>query len=202
MSQLLELVKPEEYFRSKIHAALASLHFELDDQIEYYLVNLLCDFISPNKSSGSEPFDVLGTPLAMMLKSAIESDPDSRVKIYKRLGDTSLYFAGFFQEYFNRRPIDVNYYITMGTTAYERLSEVIKTRHNDTSFTLMYRDLAKGFRNLVEIIATVSQELQHKSDVNILATYERWTKTNSQRLRKILEDEGIDPVSINFKLAQ
>jgi hypothetical protein len=203
LASTLQLVKPEEYFRSEVHSAIASLKINLDSQLEYYLVNLLCDFIEPQKDSTSEQqIDVLSTPLAFMLKTAMEASPETQVKIYKRLGDTSLYFAGFFQEYFNRKTFDVGYYITMGSTAYSNISEIVKYRHNDAHFTKMYQDLAKEFKNLVEVIATISEQFMDRTDRNILATYERWTKTQSDRLRKILENEGINPVNINNKQAQ
>ncbi|MGE0173881.1 MAG: hypothetical protein AB7T49_13885 [Oligoflexales bacterium] len=203
MSTTLQIVKPEEYFRTEVHSAVSSLKINLDSQIEYYLVNLLCDFIEPRKDlDGEQQIDVFNTPLAIMLKSAMEATPDTKVKIYKRLGDTSLYFAGFFQEYFNKKTFDVSYYITMGSTAYNNISEIVRYRHSDAHFTKMYQDLAKEFKNLVEVIATISEQFIDRTDKNLLATYERWTKTQSDRLRKILENEGINPININFKQAQ
>ena len=199
-SSMIECVNPQEYFKERISAAADTLKIDLDHQTEFYLVNLLCEFIAPDKSG--DPEDFFNMPLALMLKKAFESVPDERFRILKRLGDTSLYFAGFFQDYFNRKAFDITYYITMGSNAYDSISVLIRDRFGNDQFASMYRDLATDFASLVEIVAQVSDDQPIKQDVNILATYDRWTKTNSDRLRKILLKSGIAPLPSNMKRMQ
>lgn len=201
-SNLIAMVKPQEYFKDRVSTAADTLQVGLDDQLEFYLVNLLCEFISPERAANGEPVDILDTPLALMLKRAMEASPDERFRILKRLGDTSLYFAGFFQDYFNRKTFDITYYISMGTSAYQNISALVRQRHGGDQFSEMYRELADEFETLVEIVAQVSDDQPIQKDVNILATYDRWTKTNSERLRKILVKQGIAPVPSNTKTKQ
>lgn len=197
MTSVLQLVKPEEYFRDKITAARSDLKIAMEDSLEYYLVNLLCEFITPEKlNSPDDNLNVLSTPLAIMLKKAIEAAPGNQVKIFKRLGDTSLYVAGFFQGYFERKTVDLDYYISMGSSAYKRLSILLSERHNDEHFGQMYGDLADEFNNLVEIISAVSESHPTaRDDKDLLAIYDRYAKTNSERLRRCLEENGIFPTT-------
>ena len=43
------VVKPHEFFREKVSAAMANQKVEVDDDVEFYVVNLLCEFIDPAK---------------------------------------------------------------------------------------------------------------------------------------------------------
>lgn len=202
---ILDLVRPEEYFRSKVSAATSQLKTQIDDKIEFYLVNLLCDFIDPTKlRSDQDDLDVLDTPLAIMLKKAVESAPGTQAKMFKRLGDTSLYIAGFFQGYFARKTFDIDYFISMGSSAYNHVSTIMRDRHNDLYFRQMYQSLAMDFQKHVEIVSVIAEEhsITHKNDVNLLGIYEQWVKTQSSRLLKVLEEQGIQPIPTKTKQAQ
>ena len=188
--QQLKLVSPGEHFKEKITNASKNLNLSISTDIEFYLVTLLCDFIKP-----SEELE-LDMPLAIRLKSAIESKAEDRTKKLKWLGDTSLYLAGFFQDFFNKKTYDVDYYITMGSSAYLNISEECDRNPK------IYRDLSDKFSKLVEVVASVADDIPHKRDTNILATYDRWIKTKSPRLRKMLEQEGIRPIEVNVNKLQ
>lgn len=197
--QLSLMVKPEEFFREKVSEAVANQKVDLSDQLEYYIVNLLCDFIHPTKlATLSGQLDALETPLALMLKEAVEAPPTQRVRIFKYLGDTSLYFAGFFQDYFNRKAFDINYYINLGSSAYTNVSSLIRDHHGDDHFTAVYRDLAQRFQDLVEVLAEVSETPGNTQPIDVLAVYDRWARNNSERLRKVLNKAGIFPIKTSM----
>lgn len=200
MTKVIEFVQPREYFKDCVTSAADSLKVGLEADQEYYLVNLLCEFISLPSSDqgGSHP---LSTPLAIMLQQAMESGPDERFRILKRLGDTSLYLAGFFQDYFNRKAFDITYYIAMGSSAYQGVSSLVRERPGQDQFSGMYRQLAKDFGTLVEVIAEISDNQPQKPDIDLLATYDRWARTNSERLRRILLKQGIIPQPSNVQRA-
>ena len=193
----VELLNPRDYFRDQVYSAAQSLNLQLDSDIEFYLVNLLCEFINPAQLNIDDEMAVLDTPLAMMLKKAIESSPDIQIKVYKRLGDTSLYFAGYFQDFFNRKTYDVGYYINMGAAAYGQTSALMRTHKNDSHFSKIYLNMAQEFRTLVNIVAEVSESTPFAKDRDLLSTYTRWQQTQSSKLRRILEEEGIIPVPLN-----
>jgi hypothetical protein len=190
----VEIQSPVDFFRDQVTNAAQSLQLRLNDDIEFYLVNLLCEFINPAQLNIDEDMAVLDTPLAFMLKKAIESTPDIQIKVYKRLGDTSLYFAGYFQDYFARKSFDVSYYINMGAAAYNQTSTLMRTHKNDRHFSQVYLSMAQDFRSLVNLVAEVSESTPLARNRDLLTTYNRWQHTQSGTLRKILEEEGINPV--------
>ncbi len=193
--QLRLMVQPQEFFREKVTEAVANQNIKLSDDLEFYLVNLLCQFIVPSKlETVSGELRAMETPMALMLKQAMEAPPAQQLKIFKYLGDTSLYFAGFFQDYFNRKAFDISYYISLGSSAYTNVSTLMRDQHGDEQFTEMYNNLADKFHSLVEVVAEVSEIPGNPKPVDILAIYDRWTRTHSDRLRRLLHKVGISPV--------
>jgi hypothetical protein len=192
------IVNPVEYFRSEVTRASSTLKVALGDDLEFYVVNLLVEFIDPSKiSEAIGEQTVLDTPLVAMLQKASEvARPEQKAKIFKSLGDTSLYVAGFFQDFFNRKTFDISYYITMGSSAYDNVSTLMDRRG------AIYSELSGNFSKLVDVMAEVASVSTKESNQNILAIYDRWTKYQSTRLRRILENAGIDPIPVNTKIAQ
>lgn len=189
------MASPHEFFRDKIAEAVTNQKIVLSDDIEFYLVNLLCDYIAPKKlESFYGQYDPLETPIAFLLKEAIEAPPSYRAKIYKHLGDTSLYLAGFFQDFFNRKTYDIKYYIDMGQSAYSNVSSIMREQHGDKHFSAMYGTLSTQFKSLVEVVAEVSETPESVGAADILSLYDRWTRTNSGRLLRILQNAGISPI--------
>lgn len=195
----VEIVSPAAYFRDRVNSASQTLKLELDGEIEFYLVNLLCEFINPAQLALDSNMDVLDTPLALMLKKALESTPDMQIKVYKRLGDTSLYFAGFFPDFFHRKSYDLGYYIEMGAAAYEQTSALMRSHKNDRHFSKIYSGLAQDFHKLVSIVSEIAESKPVTQDRDLLATYMRWQHTQSETLRRVLEEEGIIPLQSQNK---
>jgi hypothetical protein len=202
--QLQLAIGPQEFFHDRVSKAVETLKIKITNDVEFYIVNLLCEFIgTENLKQPDTDIDPLQTPLALMYKQALESSPHDQMKIYKKMGDTSLYFAGFFQDYFNRKTFDIGYYITMGQTAYSQVSLLMRDRMNDDHFTAVYADLSEKFGTLVDVVAEVSDTRPPgERAVDILAIYDRWNRSHSDRLRRILQEVGIDPIKTPTKIAQ
>lgn len=187
-------ISPAEFFKGMIGDAQQKSGITLKEDMEFYLVNLLTDFISKSHDTS--------TPLAFLLKESIESDPEKRMRILKILGDQSLYFAGFFQDSFNRKAIDLDYFIRMGAGAYASLAEIHEVRQSSgTDLPGLYHRLSLSFGDAVEIIAHVSENSMGQTTSNLLAIYDRWAKSPNDRLRKKLLENGIDPIFSNMKVA-
>ena len=200
----IDLCGPKDFFRKEVTSAAKNLDLNINEQTEFYLVTLLCNFITPQKieTKSGEQLEPLETPLALLLKEALESSHDVQLKIFKKLGDTSLYVAGYFQDYFNKKTYDVDYYMSMGSTAYKKMSNIMRHKNGEDHFTEMYWELSNRFEDLVEIVSVISENGLHRKDSDVLATYERWNVTQSKRLLKILLEEGITPVKSNCKKTQ
>lgn len=90
MDSILQITAgPQEFFREELKGALRDQKLEIDENIEFYVVNLLSNFIS------SSP-DLFEKPLAFKLKDALEAPSEVRPKLFKQMADSSLYVAGFF----------------------------------------------------------------------------------------------------------
>jgi len=190
------MLKPHEFFREKVLVACHDLGIDVDQELEFYIVNLLCEFIvTRTYSEGQHAKDMLAIPLAMMLKDALESPPDKRVRILKNLGDTSLYVSGFFQDYFNRKTFDLSYYIDIGSSAYGQVSDLMRDRGGDVHLKQVYQNLSERFVSLVDVVAQISDSSRVRDDsTNLLELYNRWSETKSDRIRKKLEQHDILPV--------
>src|SRR5436305_14408819 len=109
---LLREQTPAEYFRDLIESALVRQHLRTSDLTSYYLVDLLCRFVRPDRRI---PFnDDTGEPLALRLARALESGGmEQRVRL-RNLGDFSLFTSGYFPDSLGRRVADGVYVGSMG----------------------------------------------------------------------------------------
>ena len=171
---------PVSFFQEKVHEAQKRQGVLLSEDLEFYLVNLLCHFIYQSEFSKN--------CLALIFKQAIESeDKEDRALLFKELGDTALYFSGFFQESFQRKTYDLSYYISMGSGAYLQLSNV--TPHKNLSQT--YQKIGEGFVEAMDILTDVSEQTHQRSTLSI---YTSWQSSGSNLLRNELFKRGVIPV--------
>lgn len=195
----VELIKPEEFFKEKISNIVASKQLPMSEEVEFYLVNLLCEYIQPNKLITKEgEQNVLDTPVAFILKSAIEAPEDEKIKIYKYLGDCTLYISGYFQDYFNNKSFDVDYFISLGRHAYSNVS-LLTRKKNAPDFADLYDNLSAQFPVYSELLASVSDRVFVQENKDLVSAYHRWLISGSQRLMDMLKEHGIDPIDVDHK---
>ncbi len=197
---VVNLTSPQEFFHAKVTSVMENNRLRLSQDIEFYLVNLLCAYIEPEKLNLADgDYDPLHTPLAILFKKATEVPPEESLKILKSVGDTSLYVSGFFQDYFNRKTFSMDYFITLGINAYANVSSITRQVHRDSHSSTLYEGLADHFSEIVEVLAYVSDELCIPKDRDILALYERWLQHKSDRLFNKLKEHGIVPIDFKNK---
>lgn len=178
----------EVFFREQVTDASSELGVEIDEVVEYYLVNLLCDYSNPTEqqSLGDEP-------LALRYKRALEADAMDRISILKDLGDGALYTAGFFVESIERSAVGVDYYITMGGHAYSSLGNLVSGYARGSTFSEIYNELAQTFPVLVAVLNLVSDGSREGKgeDSELLKLYEKWLETRDPRLYQQLLAKGL-----------
>src|SRR6201997_5034360 len=114
----------QEFFRDSLHGALTRQRLAVEDQTEHYVVNLLTLFARSEALYEGAPGSVRLKPLVVMLCEALEAaTPAERNRALQRLGDVSLFIAGFFARGFATRLIDIDYHIAMGGRAYAALAQ-------------------------------------------------------------------------------
>jgi hypothetical protein len=182
---LLRGETPAEYFKDLVESALARQHLRANELTAYYLVDLLCGFLRPDRrrSFGDED-----SPLALRLVRALESAGiEQRVRL-RSLGDFSLFMSGFFSDSFRRRSIDIDYYVSMGEYAYGSLS-----RSDDETFVDVFAELSDKFVAFTDVLSEVSERTGLTSHSDVLRLYEKWLRTRSPRDGQRLVDRGIIP---------
>lgn len=179
-----------EYFHDALHGALGRQHLAVEDQTEHYVVNLLTLFSRSEALYEQQP---RLKPLVVMLTEALEAPTASdRHRGLQRLGDVSLFIAGFFSQSFARKLIDIDYHIAMGGRAYSALADGL-ARTRSRVLGQVFAELAEKFQPMVDALNDISETSYKHSDKDILRLYEVWLKTGSKRSFEILQRLGVDP---------
>ena len=176
---------PAEYFKEQVESALARQHLQAGDMTEYYLVNLLCQYVRLDQAAQTD-YD---EPLAVRLARALQTGGTEQRARLRSLGDFSLFTAGFFSDSFNRRQIDVDYYVSMGEYAYASLSRA------EDAFKEVFAELARKFVGFSDVLADISERTALTSNHDVLRLYEKWLRTGSERDGQRLIQRGIVPNS-------
>jgi hypothetical protein len=189
--QLTLVAQPQDFFRELVTAALSKQKVSIQPETEFYLVNLLNQFMHADRlytrSVNGEPEE---RPLAILVKEALEHNrAHERVSLFRHIGDVSLYKAGYFQESLNRKLVDIDYYIKMGGAAYSQVAYNAEENH----LRSLYEELSYRFATLVDILADVSETTTPRDEKDLLRLYELWLRTKSERAAKALQQAGILP---------
>jgi hypothetical protein len=186
----------EDYFRTSIDNVMTRQRVDIDPHATHYVVNLLTLY-SRSEELYEDNGETYGLrPLALMMADAADaSSSEERNYALQRIGDVALFIAGFFAESLADKPVDIDYYITMGGNAYGSLSEEVRGTFRGNTFAPIYRELAVKFQVLVDVLNEVRDAARHGSDVDLLRTYEIWIKTGSLRARRLLRQSGVVPIT-------
>jgi hypothetical protein len=184
-----------EFFRDAFHAASEHQHLDIDEQAEAYVVNLLTMFSRADALYERTPEGLRIRPLAHMLADSLEApSAAARQRALQRLGDVSLFIAGFFARSFARKLVDIDYHIAMGGNAYGSLADSMQRSASGRAIGAIYAELAQKFQRLVDALNEVSEMSYAHSDADILRLYEIWMKTGSARAHGLLNRLGVRPV--------
>jgi len=185
-----------EFFHNSVQGALRKHHVEVEDQTEHYVVNVLTTFARSEELYEFTPEGVRLRPLALMLAQAMEAPSrDQQQRALRRLGDVSLFIAGFFAHSFARRLVDIDYHIAMGGRAYGTLADSVRGSLRAQAFAAVFAELAAKFQRVVDVLNEVAEMAYTHTDKDILRLYEIWLKTGSPRAHAILQRLGVAPVA-------
>lgn len=189
-----------EFFHDSVQQALRNQRVDVDDHTEHYVVNLLTMFARSEELYEKTPEGVRLKPLAHMLADAASAQSSQqRDEALRRLGDVSLFIAGFFAQSFARKLVDIDYHIAMGGRAYGTLAENLRYSMRGQAFAAVFLELAGKFQRLVDVLNDVAEMAHQHTDKDILRLYEIWMKTGSPRAFAILQRLGVAPVQAGGK---
>jgi hypothetical protein len=176
---------PVEYFKELVESSLARQHLRAGDMTEYYLVNLLCQYVRLDPAADTDH----GEPLAVRLARALQTGGVEQRARLRKLGDFSLFMTGFFSDSLHRRTVDVDYYVSMGEYAYGSLSRA------EDAFQEVFDELSRKFVGFSDVLADISERTALTSNNDVLRIYEKWLRTGSERDGQRLIERGIVPNS-------
>lgn len=188
-----------EFFRDALGKALAGQRLSLDEHTAHYVVSLLTLYSRTEVSHGDTRPGQRWVSLADLLAQAqYAHSAAEREAALQRLGDVSLFVAGFFAHGFERRLIDVDYHIAMGGRAYGTLA-LTPMSGPRRALTGVFGELAHKFQRVVDAIGEISDTARVWSQKDVLRLYEIWLKTGSPRARELLQQLGVAPTPVSVR---
>jgi hypothetical protein len=192
---LVTAANMREYFREALVTARNKTGVTMSEHAEAYVVHLLCDFArSENAWAGTDKGE--RPTLAVLLSRAREAEPGEAVRIYKHMGDSSLYLTGFFPESVERAAVNVDYYVSMGGSAYAAVAGLV--RPTAATSSALFAELSDRFCELVELLTAISLygETERpgagpQNDSRVLELLERYRRTGRKELLEALEAHGV-----------
>ena len=185
-----------DYFRESIDAAIEHQGVRVDPHAAHYVVNLLTLF-SRSEELYEDHGDSYGIkPLALMMVDAADAPTVAERNFsLQRIGDVALFIAGFFADGLAHKLVDLDYYINMGGSAYGSLSDEIRGTVRGRALAGVYRELARKFQIVVDVLNEVRESARQSSDIDLLRTYEVWLLTGSKRAAELLKQNGVVPIA-------
>jgi hypothetical protein len=188
----IQVTSLREFFRDSVQHAMRKQHVEVDTHTEHYVVNILTTFSRSEELYDQTADGLRLKPLAHMLAdAAAASTRDEQQQALRRLGDVSLFIAGFFAQSFARKLVDVDYHIAMGGRAYGTLADCVRAK----TIACVFAEMARKFHHLVDVLNEVAEMAHVHTDQDVLRLYEIWLKTGSRRAHDILCRLGVMPVA-------
>jgi hypothetical protein len=192
-AQVLPVTSLTEYFRDSLQTALQKQQLAVDGHTQHYVVNVLTLFARSEALFEQTPDGLRLKPLVAMLSEALTaSSLAERQRGLQRLGDVSLFIAGFFASSFARKLVDIDYHISMGARAYSTLADTDRSRRG-TVLRRVFAELAGKFQPLVDALNEISESSYNQSNADALRLYELWIRTGSRRSWRLLRELGVLP---------
>jgi hypothetical protein len=190
--RIVRTANVQEFFRDSLDAAIARQNLAADDHTVHYVVNLLVLYTRADELYDDLPPARRLPPLAGLFAAAAEARSErERYLALRRLGDLALFMAGFFPDALARKPVDVDYYIRMGGSAYGTLASAAPGGVRQRAFATVFEELAGKFGAFVEAIGEIADLGRRYTPRDILRLYERWLATGSERARQRLDQLGV-----------
>ena len=184
----------QEFFKDSVTGAMTRQGIKADDHTAYYVVNLLTLFARSEALFDQTENGIELKPLAKVMAESLEAGlPAERRHALQRIGDVSLFVAGYLGDGFAAKLVDVDYYVHIGGSAYSALSESVRGSLRGKIFSVVFAELAEKFQAFVDILGDVRDEASKRKDIDVLRTYEIWLKTGSERAARLLRKHGIEP---------
>lgn len=168
MKNLLLQPTPLSQWYCAVSEAHQAAPVELDLQSESYLVFLLHRF--------TDKPDVLQSVIALDFLKAAHQQGALREHKLREIGDKCLLLAGLFPQRASRRCLRISYFVDLGMTAFDALSDSeFNTLDNHTTF----HDLANTFVPMMDVLHTLRSFSRDESVLTAEEASDLWQQTGS-----------------------
>jgi len=175
------IASTKDFFTEQVDQACYSRKVKTLPAARDYLVVLLEHYIHTQNLTKKD------TLAEMFLKANSIDENINRTELLKQLGDTSLYISGFFGDSLNRKVVDIDYYASMGGTAYAALASMAADDQN----VPVFEEFARRFMDFVDVLTYISQKALVQTDQDLLRLYDRYVSTGSELAKEQLMEQGL-----------
>jgi hypothetical protein len=183
MAQLILEPTPTAQWQRLVQEASTNASRTLDEQLESYLVFLLVRCCAQT--------DILQRTMAVEYLHSLATQGRMRNERLRDVGDHCLLFAGLFPHIARKRLVHISYFVRLGRSAYQQLSEAL-----NQSAARLYSDLSCAFVVLMDVLHSI-RELQGAPCLSSIEAIDLLKDTGSERAAKALRRHtGAQPVLI------
>ena|GEM_PF-5465115 len=157
-----------------------------------YVVRMLEEFSrSENVFAGVDRGEE--TAYAILLSRAVDCSPQEALRIYRHVGDSILYYLGFFKDFANQKTVNESYYFSVGEQAYAQACDL-----SPGSGGRVYGELANRFIELVLVCNEMSVHGERNkakgaiSTQRLLFLIEHYQRTRNPQIGEVLRRQGVN----------
>src|SRR5262245_10078993 len=156
----------KQFFKTLLDEALGQTGLDVAEVTEFYVANLLAEFAAADRLFAPDGPGGAEEPRALLYHRAQAAEREERIRILRRLGDVSLYKAGFFAGALRDSVVGQGYTIEMGRTAYAQVAVLARG-----GFAQVYDELGRKFRPLVEVLEAIDARSSDRGSPTGARTY-------------------------------
>jgi hypothetical protein len=176
---------PRALFAELLAGALRKTRLQPSPMSVAYLVELLDERVLEQRDGLEGEQALAEALLAAQLNHGVD-----RIRCMRGLGDHALFVSGFLADSLLGGAVDASYYRQIGCRAYRDVVSGLRGRGESGCWARLYRELAEGFGEFVEVLAEVGDQTRPGRPQNLLGVYERYLRTGSARDRELLLRAG------------
>ena len=175
-----------DYFRRRLQRHARRLRPPPHEDTLWYLGDLLHRFGRSEQFFDYQEGHFGNRPLALLYGDAqAATSTRERCLLLQRLGDMALFLGAFFPERYARRGIRRDYFIGMGSAAYDYLADTAASHRH------IYRELTASFARMLELVAAAGSRRSRIDHEETLRLYAQWVQTGDPRIERQLRALGI-----------
>ena len=175
MSELVIHTSATAEWLSLVNEAESAAALHLDEEMQSYLVFLLMRY--------TESPELAASVLAMEYLQSMRSRGRVGQDQLRNVGDKCLLYSGLFPERAERRRVKISYFVDLGRSAYQQLSD--RLEHGAAA---MYHHLADTFVSLMDILQTMRTLNSRATRLDPVHAFELWRDTGSQAALRTLQN--------------